>query len=136
MPYRVIRAFRDKENGHHTYKKDDIFPVSGEESQERIDYLLSPHNKLKEPLIEKLNEAPSTPKANSGEEEPQGDAPENESEGEEEKIEEGSDDGEGESDGQTESEFPIHTGGPWYELSNGEKIQGKEEAVQAEEDLK
>jgi hypothetical protein len=35
-----------------------------------------------------------------------------------------------------ESEFPKHTGGAWYELSNGEKIQGKDEAVAAEAELK
>ena len=28
--------------------------------------------------------------------------------------------------------FPKHTGGGWYELSNGEKVQGKEEAEKAE----
>jgi hypothetical protein len=39
----------------------------------------------------------------------------------------------GESD---ESEFPKHTGGAWYELSNGEKIQGKDEAITAEAELK
>ncbi|WP_411236868.1 hypothetical protein [Bacillus infantis] len=33
------------------------------------------------------------------------------------------------------SDFPKHTGGSWYELSNGEKVQGKEEAVAAEEEL-
>lgn len=35
-----------------------------------------------------------------------------------------------------QSEFPKHTGGPWYLLSNGEKIQGKEEALAAEAELK
>lgn len=28
--------------------------------------------------------------------------------------------------------YPIHTGGGWYELSNGEKVQGKEEAEKLE----
>jgi uncharacterized protein YwgA len=32
-------------------------------------------------------------------------------------------------------EFPKHTGGGWFELSNGEKVQGKEEAEKAEADL-
>ena len=31
--------------------------------------------------------------------------------------------------------FPKHTGGGWYELSNGEKIQGKDEALEAEAQL-
>ena len=30
------------------------------------------------------------------------------------------------------SDFPKHTGGGWYELSNGEKVQGKDEAEKAE----
>lgn len=32
--------------------------------------------------------------------------------------------------------FPKHTGGGWYELSNGEKVQGKDEAIEAENALK
>lgn len=40
-----------------------------------------------------------------------------------------------ETEDETESEFPKHTGGGWYELSNGEKVQGKEEAIQAESEL-
>lgn len=133
MTYRVIRAFRDKENGHHTYKKGDAFPVSGEVSEERIEYLLSPDNKLKEPLIEKLNEAPLSPEAGSEEKTEQENASETDGE---EKIEEGSVDVEGESDSEDKGEFPKHTGGAWYKLSNGEKIQGKEEAIQAETELK
>jgi hypothetical protein len=33
-------------------------------------------------------------------------------------------------------EFPKHTGGGYYELSNGEKIEGKDAALKAEETLK
>lgn len=32
------------------------------------------------------------------------------------------------------AEFPKHTGGGWYELSNGEKVQGKEKAEKAEKE--
>ena len=35
-----------------------------------------------------------------------------------------------------ESEFPKHTGGGYYELSNGEKVKGKDEAKEAEKALK
>jgi len=35
-----------------------------------------------------------------------------------------------------DSEFPKHTGGGYYELSNGEKIQGKDAAIEAEKALK
>lgn len=32
-------------------------------------------------------------------------------------------------------DYPKHTGGSWYQLSNGEKVQGKEEAELAEKEL-
>ena len=32
--------------------------------------------------------------------------------------------------------FPKHTGGGYYELSNGEKVQGKDDAIKAENELK
>ncbi|OXS70230.1 hypothetical protein B1B04_18895 [Lysinibacillus sp. KCTC 33748] len=34
------------------------------------------------------------------------------------------------------SEFPKHTGKGYYELSNGTKVKGKEEAIEAENALK
>ena len=33
-------------------------------------------------------------------------------------------------------EYPKHIGGGYYELSNGEKVKGKDEALKAEEALK
>lgn len=33
------------------------------------------------------------------------------------------------------SDFPKATGGGWYTLSNGEKVQGKDEAIEAEKAL-
>ena len=32
-------------------------------------------------------------------------------------------------------EFPKHTGGGWYELSNGEKVQGKQEAKEQQKSV-
>lgn len=32
-------------------------------------------------------------------------------------------------------EYPIYTGGSWYELSNGEKIQGKEIAIKEQKKI-
>lgn len=32
-------------------------------------------------------------------------------------------------------EYPKHTGGPWYELSNGEKVNGKKNAIEAQKEL-
>ncbi len=37
---------------------------------------------------------------------------------------------------QKTSKFPKHVGGGWYELSNGDKVQGKDEAVEAEQSLR
>ena len=31
-----------------------------------------------------------------------------------------------------ESAYPVHLGGPWYKLSSGEKVQGKQDAEDAE----
>lgn len=33
------------------------------------------------------------------------------------------------------SSSPKHVGGGWYELSNGERVQGKDEAIEAERAL-
>lgn len=33
------------------------------------------------------------------------------------------------------AEFPKHVGGGWYELSNGETVRGKDEAVEVQESL-
>lgn len=33
-----------------------------------------------------------------------------------------------------EKDFPKHVGGGWYELSTGERVQGKEEAIKKEGD--
>ena len=46
-------------------------------------------------------------------------------------LEETEDTGEGDKD-----EYPKHIGGGYYELSNGDKIKGKENAIEAEEQLK
>lgn len=38
-------------------------------------------------------------------------------------------------DVEAEDYEPKHTGGGWYELSNGERVQGKEAAIEAEKAL-
>jgi hypothetical protein len=105
MPYKVIRAFRDKEDDQRIYRKGDTFPAKGKVSKERVAELLSSKNKVGKPLIEQMGVeseiADHEPKESS-----------------------------------EENEFPKHTGGPWYVLSNGEKIQGKEDAIAAEANLK
>lgn len=34
-----------------------------------------------------------------------------------------------------EKSYPLHLGGGWYELSNGERVRGKEDAERAETEL-
>lgn len=41
----------------------------------------------------------------------------------------------GQSEGTEEDSFPKHTGGGNYELSNGEKVKGKDKALAAEKEL-
>lgn len=36
---------------------------------------------------------------------------------------------------EVKQDFPKHIGGGWYELSNGERVQGKEEAEEAENEV-
>lgn len=40
-----------------------------------------------------------------------------------------------ESEADEESQFPQHVGGGYYQLSNGEKVKGKENAMEAEKAL-
>lgn len=35
-------------------------------------------------------------------------------------------------DKESDVTYPVHLGGPWYKLSNGEKVQGKQDAEDAE----
>ncbi|WP_077621561.1 hypothetical protein [Sediminibacillus massiliensis] len=114
MAYQVIRDFHDKENERHLYEKGDPFPKEGKVSERRIKELSTANNDAKEPLIKEVEAS----QVEGTDEEPNGEN--NDSTG-----------GAGE-----ETEFPKHTGGGWFELSNGEKIQGKEEALAAEEELK
>lgn len=37
--------------------------------------------------------------------------------------------------GETAAKWPKHVGGGWYQLSNGEKIRGEEEAIAAQKEL-
>ncbi|WP_079480572.1 hypothetical protein [Halobacillus salinus] len=117
MVYRVIRDFRDTQDNHRTYEENDVYPFSGEVSEDRVNELLGTDNKIGKPVIEEYNQAPP------GEEE-----------NDESKGEEGQSDGESSEEDETDA-FPKHSGGPYYELSNGEKVKGKEAAIKAEKEL-
>ena len=57
--YKVIKKFRDMQDGLHAYSVGDTFPHNGVEvSAERIAELSSDKNRLGVPLIEEVAEKP------------------------------------------------------------------------------
>ena len=57
--YKVIKKFRDMQDGLHAYSVGDTFPHDGVEvGAERIAELASDKNRLGVPLIEKIAEKP------------------------------------------------------------------------------
>jgi hypothetical protein len=104
----VIRNFKDLQDNGHVYSKGDAYPREGyEPSPERVEQLLKGKNKNKKIYLEEV----------------------------ENKEVESNEEVESESDS---DEYPKQTkeGSPWYVLSNGEKVQGKDAAAKAEEELK
>lgn len=118
MAYKVIKPFIDLHDNGRVYNAGDDFPRTGlEVSDKRIQQLITVNNNARQVFIRKVgvdDGQKQTGTSKAGREE--GQAPE----GEQEKV----------------NEFPKHTGGGWYLLSNGEKVQGKDEAVEAEKALK
>ncbi|MDL4842832.1 hypothetical protein [Aquibacillus rhizosphaerae] len=113
MTYRVIASFTDKHT-NKVYRKDKEYPVEGV-SEDRLKELASEDNDREMVLIEEVVE----PNEGNSDE---GNLAEDATEQTEATL--------------GDEEFPKHTGGGWFELSNGEKIQGKEEALEAEKELK
>lgn len=57
--YKVIKKFRDMQDGFHAYSVGDTFPHNGVEvDAERIAELASDKNRLGVPLIEEIAEKP------------------------------------------------------------------------------
>lgn len=123
MTYSVVQKFRDFKDLEakqlHTYEVGDSYPREGyKPEEERINELLANDNEgrhelLKgKPIIEEVAEKaePENPPVDL-EEDP-------------EAIEQSVD-----------GPFPIHTGGGYYELSDGSKVQGKEAAATAQKAL-
>ena len=55
--YKVIKSFFDLDDKNYEYKEGQIFPRKGAKvSEDRIEELLSGHNKLKKPLIKEVKE--------------------------------------------------------------------------------
>lgn len=116
---KVVNKFKEKEHEDHVYHPGDPYPAEGfEATPERVEFLSQVH-----PVHKKiyLADVVDTDK-------------EENSSGDDGKKD--ADDTSPDNDGDENTEYPKHTGGAWYELSNGEKVQGKEEAFAAEEALK
>jgi len=102
--YKVIKAFKDLEDGDYIYRAGKPYPRDGgKPSAERIENLASENNRRKEVLIRFTGKV-EVPEDNEGQ-------------------------------GDQSDQFPRHTGGGYYELSNGDKVQGKEKANEAEQAL-
>ncbi|EAG8241313.1 hypothetical protein B5P02_00850 [Listeria monocytogenes] len=52
--YVVLKSFSDLEDDKHIYRKGDKYPFRGKAKKSRADELMSPDNKLGEPLITEL----------------------------------------------------------------------------------
>lgn len=107
MPYQVVKPFFDLKDNKRLCEVGETYPREGLEVNEaRLVELSTLSNPRREIFIEKVE----------GEEDP------------------GQDETPG-GDG-TGEEFPKPTGGGWFLLSNGEKVQGEDKAFAAQEALK
>lgn len=107
--YRVLKAFTDLQDSGRVYREGDPFPAEGiEVAEARADELSGYQNRHREPLIVLVGE-----KQVQKDEKPEGEKQEDD----------------------LKTEFPKPLPGGYYELSDGNKIQGKAAAEQAEKDL-
>lgn len=109
MPkYEVLKKFKNTNTGE-IYEKGKTLEWTEERAEEAEKAL----TKWGGSFIKKIEEAdePKDPEVQEEVEDP-----------EEEEVQE-------------QSEFPKHTGGGYYELSDGNKVQGKEKAEEAEKAL-
>lgn len=105
----VVNEFKEVNHSGHIYKPGDIYPAeSFSADSERVAFLSQVHPTYKRIFLANVKDDGIQDQAI---EQPKQDPLEI-------------------------SDYPKHTGGGWYELSNGEKTQGKDEAVAAENELK
>ncbi|MFJ7662963.1 hypothetical protein ACIQXW_11220 [Lysinibacillus sp. NPDC097162] len=107
---KVVNSFKELQHNGHMYNTGDTYPAEGfEATEERVFFLTGVH-----PKYEKIYLAEVVSDEQGEQEQKQ----------EEQKQEE------------HVSEHPKHIGGGYYELSNGVKIKGKEDAIEAEKAIK
>ncbi len=121
MNYKVIRPFIDKVS-NNSYNEGDSY---SHEDDERVAFL------VEKGFLEGKQDYQRSQEENE-EDNPVDDQPpqvnEEDNSGEKPPSQQENEEGE-------KSEFPKHAGGPNFLLSNGEKVQGKEEALKAQEEL-
>ncbi|PAF31864.1 hypothetical protein [Paenibacillus sp. 7516] len=114
---KVVNQFRDKDHDNRIYQPGDTYPAEGYSAdEERVRYLSEIHPEYNKIYLADVEEIESAQDSGDVQKE-------DESEVVKEVAEE-------------KSEFPKHVGGGTYELSNGEKVKGKDEALEAEKALK
>ncbi|WP_107838393.1 hypothetical protein [Metasolibacillus meyeri] len=106
---RVVNEFNEEQHNNHHYKADDVYPAEGYEAkEERVYFLTGIHPKYKKIFLADVTEF----KEPAENEESKNDL------------------------GVEKNDFPKHLGAGRYELSDGSKVKGKEEAIKAENALK
>lgn len=105
---RVVNPFKENAHKGHEYVAGDVYPADGfEATEDRVYFLTGIHPKYKKIYLADvtIHGDEIQPPVNTQ-------IPSVGNEG-----------------------FPKSTGGGWYLLSNGEKVQGKDEAIEAQEKL-
>lgn len=116
---KVVNQFQAGEHDNHIYQPGDTYPAEGYEADaERVAFLSELHPRFKKIFLADIQEIESAEDSPKNQQ--------NEATGEVSK----------ETTEVVSDKFPKHVGGGTFELSNGEKVKGKEEAIQAEEALK
>lgn len=106
---RVVNVFKENAHKGHVYKAGDVYPAEGfTVDEQRLYFLTDVHPKYKKIYLADVT---------IHEDEKQS------ADGQEEKTD------------VSNGKYPKHTGGGWYELSNGEKVQGKDESIEAQNEL-
>ncbi|WP_107951361.1 hypothetical protein [Lysinibacillus parviboronicapiens] len=109
MTAKVVNPFKEMQHNGHMYSAGDTYPAEGfEATEERVYCLTGVHPKYNKIYLAEVAIDEQEEQKEKGEQE------------QEEHV----------------SEHPKHTGGGYYELSNGEKVKGKDEAIKAENALK
>ncbi|WP_340014656.1 hypothetical protein [Paenibacillus sp. FSL K6-1318] len=110
---KVVNRFQETGHDDRIYQPGETYPAEGyEANDDRISFLSNIHPKYNKIYLAEVqeNESSASPVKDSTNKKPD--------------------------DPDDEKTFPHHVGGGTYELSNGEKVKGKEEALAAESALK